>query len=125
MRKFKFLFLAIIAVAFVACSSEDKGELVGRWNAEKIVVGGVEYTEVEFVYFQFNANGTCIFNIEGFEGDDVTANYSYSDNKIVLSSGGDSIVILVKKKTDTELVLEFPPFEESEEVGFTIHYRKA
>ena len=125
MRKFRFLFLAIIAVAFVACSSEDNGELVGRWNAEKKVIGGVEYTEVEFVYFQFNANGTCIFNIEGFEGDDVTANYSYSDNKIVLTSGENSAVLLVKKKTDTELVLEIPPLEEYEEEGLTIHYRKA
>ena len=132
MKKFNFLFLAVAAVLFNACQPSNppasSQELVGRWNAVKIVVDGETITEgLEFVFIEFNKNNTCVFNIEGFEDDDVEANYSYSDGVLKLSNPEDASEYLlcnVVKLTKTELVIDFPPLEEGED-GFTIHYQKA
>ena len=135
MRRLNFLFLAVVAVLLNACQPannppdpSETQELVGRWNAVKIVMDGETYTEdLEFVFFEFYENKTCIFNIEGFEGDDVEANYFYSDGVLKLSDPDDASEYLlceVEKLTETELVLNFPPLEADED-SFTIYYQKA
>jgi len=129
MRKLNFLFLAVAVVLLNACKPVSSSqELVGRWNAVKIVVGSETITEdLEFVFIEFNEDKTCVFNIEGFEGDDVEANYSYSDGVLKLSNPEDANEFLlcnVVKLTKTELVIDFPPLEAGED-GFTIHYQKA
>ena len=130
MRKTIFLFLAAATVLFNSCKPTEKAELVGKWSAEKIIFDGVECTDaecVQFVHFQFNADGTCIFNIEGYEGDDVEANYVFNNNKITLTIDDDGdvfvFVVSVEKLTKTELVLNIPPLEEDDPVC-VVHYRK-
>jgi len=131
MQKFNFLFLAVIAVLLNSCQPKENPpvsspELVGRWNAVKLTVDGEIETEgLEFVFMQFNANGTCVFNLEGLgEDDDVEANYSYSNGILKLSIDEDDLLCEVIELTSTKLVVHFPPLEEDED-DFTIHFQKA
>jgi len=130
MRKFNFLFLAVAIVLLNACKPNNppasSQELVGRWNAVKVVMDGEEYTEAEYIqyiHFQFNADGTCVFNIEGYDDDDVEANYTYSDGVLILSHPEEEEVFYfnVVELTSTKLVIDFSPLEED----FIIHYQRA
>lgn len=129
MRKVNFLILAVAVVFLNACKPEkpvSTQELVGKWNAEKYVFAdGEENPHIEFIYMQFNADDTCVFNIEGLrDDDDVEANYSFGNNKIVLTIDDENLVLSVEKLTATELVINFPPLEEDED-SFTIYFKKA
>jgi len=129
MRKLNFLFLAVAVVLLNACKPNNppapSQELVGKWNAVKIVEDGDIYTEgLEFVFIKFNENNTCVFNIEGFEDDDVEANYTYSDGVLKLSNPEDAseyFLCYVVELTATKLVIDFSPLEED----FIIHYQRA
>jgi hypothetical protein len=123
----------IVVVAMSSCKEKQpqpNQELIGRWNAVKSVWGGETYTEdLEFIYFKFNADGTCVFNIEGLRpDDDVYATYTFANNKItligIMEEEEYSFVVSVEKLTAAELVLNLPPMEE-DDPSFTIHYVKA
>jgi hypothetical protein len=123
--------VAVLAISFNSCKDDNEqekpktpNELFGRWYAVKMVVGDeITTDDLEFVYIQFNEDGTCLLNNDG---DDVEANYSYSDGILTLSSPfeSSSLICPVVKLTATELVLHFPPMEEDEE-AMTIYYEKA
>ena len=125
------LCIFFIGVIFSSCKKDEPKDngIVGRWNAEKAIFDSgneISGEDLQYTYFKFNSDGTCVFNVGGSGPDsDITATYVYANNTVTLilpESGESPFVLTVKKLSDTELVLSFPPSEKDE--GFTIYYKK-
>jgi hypothetical protein len=130
-KTFKVLLICVLAVtgfAFISCKHNDEPkneQLAGKWNCTKVVYGENTRTEeLEYIFIEFKADGTCNFNFEGLSPTDiVSATYVYADSKITLSSVDENLVMIVKTLTATELVLDLPPME-ADETSSTFYFAK-
>jgi len=133
----KLLLVCLVTVSAMSLNSckddEQKSQeekLIERWQAVKIVADGVDFTKPEilsFIYFEFNDDGTCVFNTDDDEDFKINATFSYKDGLITLSNvnnSGISIICKVLELTDNKLVLQFPAEHFEVEESFVIHYEK-
>ncbi|MDR2824706.1 MAG: hypothetical protein LBB41_05845 [Prevotellaceae bacterium] len=137
MKKVFYLLIAL-PLFFMGCKDKEQTNemtaekmLIGRWNCEKIVSGDWNTSDpqdVKFIFISLYTDGICMLNIEGFEGDDVEASYTFANNVITLTIAIDDetnvLPVEVLRLTETELCLKFPPLEE-DEADRTVWYRKA
>ncbi|MDR2684689.1 MAG: lipocalin family protein [Prevotellaceae bacterium] len=126
-------FMAAAVTAFTSCEKpKTSAELiVGKWQSTKFVVtepDGLQDTFAQATsYIYLNADKTFVLNLEGYENDEVTGEYSFNNNILILTIEDEGVEIKVLDLSETVLVLDWDYiFADGENENFTttIYYQK-